>query len=312
VPSINSDDMQVQLMAIFSVEAEEHLRAMNQHLLTLEDGSASGAREQLMAELFREAHSLKGAARAVGLVEVEVLSHELEDLFERMQQGEVEPDAGVLERAYRTLDLVGMALGNDDGTATAVVAAAKTLLANDEDGPAESLVSRRPTSGGSVRIATGKLDALMTEVGELLVAGIGAERRVGDVRAIESALDDWDSTWRRLGRPTRGPIEADAVFDLMEKTGACVQAARRDLASLRRLLQADARRTNRIMANLQADVRRTRMLPVSTVLELFPRMIRDIARAVGKDVALSVSGGDTEVDRSVLEQIKGSRRPRSV
>ena len=46
---MNSDDIQVQLMAIFSVEAEEHLQAMNQHLLTLEDGSAIGAREQLMA-----------------------------------------------------------------------------------------------------------------------------------------------------------------------------------------------------------------------------------------------------------------------
>jgi len=73
VAQIDLTDLQAELMATFSVEAEEHLQAMNRHLLALEAGSTLEARRQLIAEIFRAAHSLKGAARAVSLPEVEAL-----------------------------------------------------------------------------------------------------------------------------------------------------------------------------------------------------------------------------------------------
>ena len=57
--------MQAQLLAIFVVETTEHVQAMNRHLLALEEGATGEAREVLLPELFREAHNLKGAARAV-------------------------------------------------------------------------------------------------------------------------------------------------------------------------------------------------------------------------------------------------------
>jgi two-component system chemotaxis sensor kinase CheA len=91
---------------------------------------------------------------------------------------------------------------------------------------------------------------------------------------------------------------------LFEETGARLHAARRELAELRRLLEADARRAAQITTDLQDAVRQTRMLPVSTLFEPLPRMVRDLARDSGKEVTLSISGGDTEVDRSVLERIK--------
>jgi two-component system chemotaxis sensor kinase CheA len=76
------------------------------------------------------------------------------------------------------------------------------------------------------------------------------------------------------------------------------------LRSLQRRYDADQRRLTQVMAGLQDNVHRMRMLPISTVFGTFPRMVRDLAYDLGKEVRLVIQGGDTEVDRSVLEQIK--------
>src|SRR5439155_22606662 len=73
---------------------------------------------------------------------------------------------------------------------------------------------------------------------------------------------------------------------------------------LKRKLGADGRRMAQLVSDLQDEVRRTRMLPVSTVFSQFPRIVRDLARDTKKEVALVVEGGEVEVDRSVLEQLK--------
>jgi two-component system chemotaxis sensor kinase CheA len=297
------DDFQAQLLATFEVEAQEHLQAINGHLLALERAGGE-IPERLLAELFREAHSLKGAARAVGLPEVEALAHGLEELFARIRDGRVEPGRETLDTIFRTLDSIEAALGpgapsEDDGSGP------------DEPPPAPQQDETAVTRGGkpraseeTVRIATSKLDALMAEVGELLVTRIGTEQRLGDVRALESALADWDTGWRKAPRRGAGPNEAGTATALLEEGAGRLHAVHRDVGELRRRLEADARRMAQVTGDLQDDVRQARMFPVATVFRAFSRMVRDLARDRGKEVTLTLAGSETEVDRSVLEQIK--------
>lgn len=277
---------------------------MTQHLLALEQGPATEAGERVIADLFREAHSLKGAARAVNLVRIEALSHGLENLFARMREGGAEPATDVLQHAYQTIDSIAAMVGDGPGTQATEAPPQDPPPSPGRDEPADLLASGRRASEATVRVATGKVDALMAGVGELLVGRICAERRVADVRALEATLDEWDSAWRALGRRGHGQGDAEAAGDLRELGDRRLQAARRDLTALRRLLDADAHRSARITADLQDGVRRIRMLPVSTVLEPLRRMVRDLARDRGKEVILHVSGVDVEVDRSVLELIR--------
>src|SRR6266550_2632234 len=255
----DADDLIGPLLATFAAEATEHLQAMNRHLLSLERGETDPL---LGAELFRAAHSMKGAARAVNLMEVEGLAHGLEDIFTRLQDDPSRPGQAVLEAAYQTLDAI----------ATLVAAAT--------------------------------LDALMAEVGELLVTRIGVEQRLADVRALDVLLADWESAWssRRRRELQRGSEIGGAV--VLAESQARLGEARTSLGELRRGLEADVRRMAQVTSDLQDDVRRARMLPAAAVFEVFPRMVRDLAHASGKEVAFQVEGGETEVDRSVLEQIK--------
>jgi two-component system chemotaxis sensor kinase CheA len=301
-----NDDFQAQLLATFEVEAQEHLQAINGHLLAFEQAGGE-VPERLLAELFREAHSLKGAARAVGLPVVEALAHGLEEVFARIRDGREESNRETLDRIFRTLDSIEAELGSGPSSKDA---GSEPDEPPDEPPPAPQ-PDERPSAGGgargseeTVRIATSKLDALMAEVGELLVTRIGTEQRLGNVRALESELARWDMGWRKGRRNGIDPNETGNATALMEEGASRLRTVRKDVGELRRALEADARRMTQVTDDLQDDVRRARMLPVGTVFRAFSRMVRDLARDRGKEVSLTLAGSETEVDRSVLEQIK--------
>ncbi len=173
-------------------------------------------------------------------------------------------------------------------------------------------------------MSTQKLDSLMAQVGELLISHIASEQRLQGVRALADDLADWEAEGRRL-RPKYRKVLREAADAGDELGGDPLARLRLEMAFLEPLLQeneervaelharagellrgyeAEGRRLGHVTSDLQDSVRRTRMLPVSTVLDAFPRVVRDLARDLGKEAALVVRGAETEVDRSVLEELR--------
>ncbi len=180
-------------------------------------------------------------------------------------------------------------------------------------------VAGTPPANETIRIATSKLEALMGNVGELLVTRIGTEQRITDARELTSALWEIDAVWREVQARVKGLHATGAaavdrgesgndIEDLVTAVGGGEQVladARRRFADLLRNLEGDGRRLAQVTNDLQDDVRSARMLPVATVFDAFPRTIRDLAVELGKRVRLVVEGADTEVDRAVIDQIRG-------
>lgn len=385
------DDLLRQLQEIFAAEAQDHLQAISRHLLAMEQQPGPAESARLLAEIFREAHSLKGAARAVNMAPVEALAHQLESLFSRLRDAILTPRPDLFDLVYRALDAIGVlvqgapgaidvsALCNQLATAAeqpppvALPAAPERQpppppppyaakqpadpplptgagAAVDEapppnpptmaDDPSASAAldgaqpppfrtaepGQRTSEQATVRLATSKLDALMMQVGELQVARIGAEQRLSDARALLEDLNTWDAEWRKLrpqyrrlllaadGNENHGRAAASALPALQREWAALIaflddnetriREARARLGDLSRTFEADSRRMAQVTADLEDGVRRTRMLPIATVFDAFPRMVRDLARERDKELRLIVYGGETEVDRSILEQIK--------
>ncbi|MEW5721400.1 MAG: Hpt domain-containing protein, partial [Chloroflexota bacterium] len=100
------DDIMRQLRATFKVEAAEHIQAMNRILLALEQNPEGEERAELLEEIFREAHSLKGAAGAADLGEVEATAHRLENTFGAARSGKIKLTREICDVLYAGIDAV--------------------------------------------------------------------------------------------------------------------------------------------------------------------------------------------------------------
>jgi two-component system chemotaxis sensor kinase CheA len=179
----------------------------------------------------------------------------------------------------------------------------------------------------TVRIATSKLDDLMAQVGELLITTMASEERRTDLRAVLDSLGSWADGWKKA-RPERDRLDAYVAeartvgtatsteeLDRVTQVGRMVEFLRDGetrledvqsrLIELDRTLTSTDRRTRQATADLQEEVLSVRMLPVSAVFDSLPRLVRELGRGLGKEAGLEVVGGETEVDRAVLEQMRG-------
>lgn len=306
----NDTDLHGQLVAIFGAEAEERVQAMNRHLLALEAEPAGDELDEQLAGLFREAHSLKGAAGAVGMAEVEAIAHRLESVFQGIRNDGLDLQPAAFDVLYAGVDAIGALVpaaidgrpaqvdvnglivalerladaGGTPARPPLPAAEAAPEPAPEPDPPAapEPTAPAQPPGGEeTVRVAVAKLDTLMNQVGELVVARIAADQQLGELRNLRHEL-------ARLE-----PAGAGRLAGIRRRVDLLVRGC-----------QADGRRLARVVGELRDEVRRARMLPVSTVFDGFPRLHRDITRELGKEADLEVRGGEVEVDRAVLEQLR--------
>jgi two-component system chemotaxis sensor kinase CheA len=160
----------------------------------------------------------------------------------------------------------------------------------------------RPASLDTIRIATARLDAILLQAEELISVKLTAEQRLTELADTLAAIEVWKAEWEKAGPGIRrspseppGPVEAH-----MDRMGEVEARLRRLLAALR----SDRRATGLLVDQLLENTKTVLMLPFSTLLQTFPKMVRDIAREQDKEVDLMFTGGDVEIDKRILEQMK--------
>ncbi|HEX7952854.1 MAG TPA: Hpt domain-containing protein, partial [Burkholderiales bacterium] len=204
--STKDDEFLRQLRATFKVEADEHLQAIETGLLNLEKTPASSdLQRDIVEKVFRAAHSLKGAARAVDLGEVESHCQRLEEVLASWKRRETVPTPEALDKLHRILVAVK---ANLSAPAAAAGADMKAQVSPRRPPPAPgasprpasaSVVADQPTaaiadhpaSAETVRVPVAKLEARLLESEELLAAKLAAAQRVTDLRQLSGRLEDW-------------------------------------------------------------------------------------------------------------------------
>jgi two-component system, chemotaxis family, sensor kinase CheA len=258
---------QDRFVELFADEALIRLRRISEQTLVLE----AGASADVVAAILRDAHSLKGAAGVVGLPEVSTVAHHLEDALEAYRDGRSAPPPDLVDRLLRVVDglqalLPAIRRGEDSA------AAARSLLAHfDGVAPATAAPADGDAAPSPAPVAApAPVSAPLADVIELPAA------RVDDiVRSVGVSA----ATNLRLGRI------------IGEHLG-------RDPESL-----SEYRDLSRNIRHLHEKAVRARMVPVSTITGRLHRAVRDVARSRDKSVEWEVVGDDTELDRSVLQQL---------
>lgn len=308
---INDDEMR----DIFRVESGEHLQALDDGLLRLEQAPLDRA---ILDEVFREAHSLKGAARMLSLPAIEAVSHRLEDLLGGAHRNEAPLTPERIQLLHSSLDalrklcdeaLTGIPSGvsvagvlarlkvdsvpspqashrgkevAEDPSSVTVTSKIKSVDADSEVSTEPSPVpvrsTTRPFQVETVRVETRKLNLLMTRTAELAVAHQRIARR-------NSQVDELMTAWERLTGEHRRP--GGRQTDL--KPG--IEQITELLEQLKGAIHEDSSRLEAISRELEEGVKAIRLIPLATIFNAFPKMVRDLAVEQGKEADLEIEGG---------------------
>ncbi|HEV7594892.1 MAG TPA: chemotaxis protein CheA [Gemmatimonadaceae bacterium] len=253
---------------LFLSESRENLSEINNALVELERGGSITAIDRL----FRAVHTMKGMGGAMGYTSVSELSHELETLLDRLRTGSLNVTAVIMDTLFAGVDALEAAV------ALATAATPTQYDATD--------VIARIKAASSEEVA----QTFTTEFA---------------IMAVEKNEEEAKAPVSKTARHIR--IDARRLDALMNLMGELVIARDRIAQIAERLgdeaLVEATLRASQIVATLQNEIMNSRMVPVWQVFDRFPRVVRDTARSLSKEVDFKIEGKEIELDRSMLDEM---------
>lgn len=422
-----NDALQRRLLVTFRGEADEHLRALSAGLVELEQAADEVHRQQLIETAFREVHSLKGAARAVGLTDMEAVCQSAESVFAALKRRDLTITPAVLNVVREAIDTLAALLrsvqegaagegsaveesaGPEKQQVTALCRrldrAAGGLRTSDQQSsinqqytiteqtpptiqpsqeknqhqakqshqsqqpptaraffpeqqsppPAGDVVSApterpRETSAATpqkfklpdtLRLPVAKLDSALLQAETLLAAKLAAFQRAIELRNARAALTTRKNERGKIGSALKAlrlgseqptltsataaaagaapgvgvaqprtssppPVRQRQLHSLLEfiaREDALLDGLDHTLRSLEAAVERDARQLGAMVDELQDTMKQILMLPVSSMLEGFPKLVRDLCRDCDKEADLTIEGGEIAIDKRIIEEL---------
>jgi two-component system sensor histidine kinase and response regulator WspE len=307
------------LLELFRAEVAQHAAALTDGILGLEQDQAS---PQRLESLMRAAHSIKGAARLVDMPAAGQIAHLMEDSFVAAQQGQLVFCADHVDAFLNATDMISCLAADADpenwvsqhrSEFDAVLAALTAVPQAESEIPHAALSGPAAPSGAqeapehnvkALRIGADQLNRLMGLAGESMQESRWLRPYAESLlrlkyRQAELIMSlDWVRTALEEGKS--GAQVLDHLREAQLKAADC----RHLLADRLTELEEFDHRLMDMSWRLQREVVASRMRQFGDGVRAFPRMLRDVARSLGKEVQLQLNGLETMVDREILEKIE--------
>lgn len=270
-----------QLLAVFRDQSLQILEEMGHDLLTLE--SARGDPE-VMTRLRRGAHTLKGDSACIGLERVTQVAHKIEDVFDAVLSGRIAFDRRSVDAILKSLDAVKAAIDGTEVGDIAAETASEMVKALDAIQNSGELPSTHPDDHQHDE-ARQRSDA------PIRVESHAATRHRRDYVRVEAAKID-----TLLNLAGELVIARSVIGQLRPELELALP--RNEIVS--RFSGASAH-MGKLIADLQKSVLKMRMVTIDHVFRRFARPMRELAAERGKEVELQISGGETELDRALVD-----------
>jgi two-component system chemotaxis sensor kinase CheA len=314
---VADDALAARLLSIFIEELGEQVQQLNEELLALE--RAPGDAEHLRG-VFRVMHTLKGAARAAGVLEVENLCHLMENDLAQARDGAAPPGGAQIALLFEAADALAdardrLAAGTSlaDGPIATVlqhargrgqpVRGARTMTpppAAPAPAPAPIPPPPPPPSPPAAPVPRPAPEAARDELVRVGLHHVDAiSNAAGEVTSLAAVLADRADELAALRLRVRRQRERPESRD--DSTLAEVD---REITRLLRRAGDDARTLGAVSGRLSGTARRLRQRSLRELSETLPRVVRDVAHDVGKRARLVVTGEEVEADRVVIEALR--------
>jgi two-component system chemotaxis sensor kinase CheA len=288
------DEMR-EIINDFLVEAEELVDSLDNNLVELEERPND---LDLLNEIFRAAHTIKGTSGFLGLNKIMSLTHKMEDVLNKLRKEELRVTGDIMDIVLESVDMLKILLedvsqGRESDLDIEVVG--KKLIAIVEGGsssdvPAEGAKPPKPKEPPAETV----LKDVEPEKARTATAKKEPAQKAVD-QTIRVDVNRLDSLMNLMGELVLGRNA------LMQTSNSFVRK-HEELEGIDDLARAGAQ-INFITTEIQTAVMKMRMLPIGKVFGKFPRMVRDLAREKNKKIDLNIYGEETELDKSVIEEI---------
>lgn len=315
-------------MGKFIEEAKDRLQKLNSGILRLESRPDD---KETLKEIMREAHTLKGSSKMMGLQGINQVSHIMEDLMVAITEGRIAVSPGICDILFNALDVMSSLVEKEETRDNREIDTGPVcrLLSEALEGKTPDSVPRPSVSGAAsaeasagapparpspepvhpssapepsapspekrpaedtVRVGVEKIDQM---------ANLTAELITDSIRALDFGKTI-DEIFLRLEKHRKGHmaggIEAEGIL-------AALLPVFQDLSGRH---AGFTMHLSHVVDQLRDQVMGIRMLPLSTVFDTYSRAVRDLAREMGKQIELMVEGGDTKLDKRIIEEIGDS------
>jgi len=308
-----------ELLDDFKIEASEHYQAIIAGLIVLEKTDDISIQKSEIEKIFREVHSLKGASRAVNLMDIEKLCMSLETVFNSLKKGESTLSPPLFDAFHKATDLLFLLLTdinqnsknkgsyNLNQICRNIEFAHKNSIKSGEnseiirqDSAIEINVQKEkikvetpifnPIINQTVRISVNKLSSLLIQSEELLSIKSTFNYFAKELQNMNHQYSIWNRN--QISRD-----EGIKDIEFRKKHESELSRIYKEIAKF----QHD---TGLMIDELLHDIKTTLLFPFSSMLGIFPKLVRDLSKEYSKDIELVISGDSIEIDRRILEELK--------
>lgn len=300
-----SDEMK-EIVDSFVVETKEIFEKLDNEILEIEKRPED---KELINSIFRAVHTVKGTSGFLSFEQMSVLAHRFEDVLNKLRRGELKYDAGMLDIMLEAFDLMKVLLKQviDQKIEEIDLSSAINKLAAISSGASANNVPVKEASHPE-----------QGPISQTPVAGISQQ----DINAQKETIHQdnpvhQQSQAQKLDKLVDSTIRVDVgrLDHLMNLVGELVLGRNRlsqivttaednrEGEDFVHQLNETSSQIDFITTELQTAVMKTRMVQIGRVFNRFPRLVRDIAREFSKEIDLVIQGQETELDKSIIEEI---------
>ena len=333
----HQDISDLSMLELFRMEVETQTSILNQGLLEIEHVEPA---PELLENMMRAAHSIKGAARMVNVDAIVQLAHLIEDCFVGLQKNDFEINDKDVDNLLAGVDLILQISHVDDAkietwvednsvefqhteTALKKIGLEETIETNSESelekivreksevaefdeeyvDPVEVIPESNVATQTTIRIGIDRLDKFLNLAGKSLVETHQLSALMPAFWQLKHKNQLIISDVSKLQESLSEDIDKEQLKIMVKDILGDLNVLRHQFAENIAQLDAIDRRTSTISDHLHREIMTSRMRPISEIIGGLPRMVRDLGRRLNKEVRLRMSGISCLVDRHVLEKI---------
>lgn len=319
---IDLDEMK-EIIDDFLVEADELLHSLDTNLVKLE---ATPNDLNLLNEIFRAAHTIKGTSSFLGFEQVTNLTHKMEDVLNKLRKAEMVVTPSIMDLLLESLDTLKVLITNVhesnfeeveiEGLIAKLIAAQEGQTRAPETVEESKVVIQPAPLADVAKDPITVTEALQsTPAVPPALAASAPTSVVSEVAGAKTTLKKVSPDGKKSAGDQTIRVDVDRLDSLMNLMGELVLGRNALVQTVGKVAAEDsnsqhaeqlnqaAASLNYITTELQMAVMKMRMQPVGKVFSKFPRLVRDLTRDNGKQIELLMSGEETELDKSVIEEI---------